>query len=74
MLLTGCSQRTATDTESSAPVASSYTAASPSSSRIGGPAAGNDASLSGSSIVGAGSFPRSFLMPGTNTSIRIGGE
>ena len=31
------------------------------------------ASLNGSSVVGAGSFPRSILVPGTDTSIRIGG-
>ena len=31
------------------------------------------ASLNGSSVVGAGSFPRSLLLPGTDTSIRIGG-
>jgi hypothetical protein len=31
------------------------------------------ASLSGSSVVGAGSFPQSILIPGTDTSIRIGG-
>jgi hypothetical protein len=43
----------------------------PSSSRqIGGPAA----SLSAPSVLGAGSFPRSFLIPGTDTSIRIGGS
>ena len=24
-------------------------------------------------VVGAGSFPRSFLIPGTDTSIRLGG-
>ena len=32
-----------------------------------------NASLSGPSIVGAGSFPRSILIPGTDSSIRIGG-
>ena len=26
------------------------------------------------SVAGAGSFPRSFLIPGTDTSIRIGGS
>ena len=31
------------------------------------------ASVNGSSVVGAGSFPRSILIPGTDTSIRLGG-
>jgi hypothetical protein len=56
--LTGCS--VATDTPTSAPVS--------------GPAASGSPSLSAPSVVGAGSFPRSFLIPGTDTSIRIGGS
>jgi hypothetical protein len=45
-----------------------------SSAQIGGPAASGSPSLSASSVAGAGSFPRSFLIPGTDTSIRIGGS
>ena len=33
---------------------------------------GSSSSLGAASVVGAGSFPRSFLIPGTDTSIRIG--
>lgn len=65
-LLTGCAQ-------SAAPVTSSYGAASISAPQIGNPAAGSSASFSAAGIVGAGSFPRSFLIPGTDTSIRLGG-
>jgi hypothetical protein len=32
-----------------------------------------DGNASGSGVARAGSFPRSFLIPGTETSIRIGG-
>jgi hypothetical protein len=56
--LTGCS--VATDTPTSAPV--------------GGPAASDSPSLGAARVVGAGSFPRSFLIPGTDTSIRVGGS
>jgi len=69
--LTGCA--VATGSPASAPIAGSYGAASISWPRIGGSAAGDRASVSGPSIVGAGSFPRSFLIPGTDISIRIGG-
>jgi hypothetical protein len=69
--LTGCALVTGSRT--SAPITSSYRAASISLPRIGGSAAGDRASVSGPSVVGAGSFPRSFLIPGTDTSIRIGG-
>ena len=69
--LTGCA--VATGSRSSEPITSSYRAASISLPRIGGSAAGDRASVSGSGVVGAGSFPRSFLIPGTDTSIRIGG-
>jgi len=41
--------------------------------QLGVPATGDDTSLSGAGAVGAGSFPRSFLIPGTDTSIRVGG-
>jgi hypothetical protein len=40
------------------------------SPQVGGPAASGD---TGPNFTGAGSFPRSFLIPGTDTSIRIGG-
>jgi len=33
----------------------------------------NDSSESGQAAPGGGSFPGSFLVPGTNTSIKIGG-
>ena len=41
--------------------------------QLGAPATGDNTSLSVPGAVGAGSFPRSFLIPGTNTSIRVGG-
>ena len=69
--LTGCA--VATGSRTSAPIASSDSAAFISLPRIGGSAAGDHASSSGPSVVGAGSFPRSFQIPGTDTSIRIGG-
>ena len=69
--LTGCA--VATGSRTSAPITSSEGAALTNFPRIGGSAAGDHASLSGPSVVGAGSFPRSFLIPGTATSIRIGG-
>jgi hypothetical protein len=70
--LTGCS--VAADTTTFAPVTGAYSAGPASSAQIGGPAASGSPSLSASSVVGAGSFPRSFLIPGTDTSIRIGGS
>jgi hypothetical protein len=66
-LLMGCAQQRA------APVTSPYGAASISAPQIGNPAVGSSASFSAAAIVGAGSFPRSFLIPGTDTSIRLGG-
>src|SRR5262245_24902297 len=45
-----------------------------SSPQIRNPAANGSARLSAPSVVGAGSFPRSLLIPGTNTSIRIDGS
>ena len=69
-LLLGCAQPVETDSRTSAPVAGPDSAVSTS---IGRPAASDDTILSGSSVIGAGSFPRSFLIPGTNTSMRIGG-
>ena len=69
--LTGCA--TATGSRNSASITNSEGAASISLPRIGGSATDDRASITGSSAVGAGSFPRSFLIPGTDTSIRIGG-
>jgi hypothetical protein len=69
--LTGCG--VATGPRTSAPIIGSYNAASISAPRIGGSPVLDRASVSGSSVVGAGSFPRSFLIPGTDSSIRIGG-
>jgi hypothetical protein len=70
-VLTGCS--VTTDAPTSARVTGAHSAGPASSAQIGGPAASGSPSLSASSVVGAGSFPRSFLIPGTDTSIRIGG-
>lgn len=69
--LTGCA--VASGSRISAPITSAYSAASKGLSRIGGPAAGDHASVSGPSVVGAGSFPRSVLVLRTETSIRIDG-
>jgi hypothetical protein len=71
-VLIGCS--VATDTPTSAPVTGSHSAGSANSAQIGGPAASGSPSLGAASVVGAGSFPRSFLIPGTDTSIGIGGS
>jgi hypothetical protein len=71
-VLTGCS--VATDTPTFAPVTGSHRAGPASSAQIGGPVASGSPSLSAPSVVGAGSFPRSFLIPGTDTSIRVGGS
>jgi hypothetical protein len=71
LALTGCG--VVTGSRTLAPSTSSYVAPSISLPRIGGSAAGDRASVGGSNVVGAGSFPRSFLIPGTDTSIRIGG-
>jgi len=72
-LLTGCTQPVPTRSRISPPVTGFDGAGSTISPQIGGPAASGNGSLSGSSVVGAGSFPRSFLIPGSDTSIRIGG-
>jgi hypothetical protein len=72
-LLLGCAQPVKTGSGSSAPVAAPDSAALTGSPQIGPPAAGDATSVSGSGVVGEGSFPRSFLIPGTNTSVRIGG-
>jgi hypothetical protein len=72
-LLTGCTRPEAPGSQIAPPVTGSDGAALTISPRIGGPNASGSTSLSGSGVVGAGSFPRSFLIPGTDTSIRIGG-
>ena len=70
--LTGCA--VAAGSRTSAPITSSYSAPFISLPRNGGGStAGDHSSISGPGVVGAGSFPRSFLIPGTDTSIRIGG-
>jgi hypothetical protein len=71
-LLIGCA-RPVMKGSLSAPVAGPDSGTSTILPQIGLPAAGDETSPSGSSIVGAGSFPRSFLILGTDTSIRIGG-
>jgi hypothetical protein len=70
--LTGCG--IATGSQNSAPVTTPYDAGSTSSPQITSPAASGNTNLSGPRVIGAGSFPRSFLIPGTDTSIRIGGS
>jgi hypothetical protein len=67
-VLTACS--VATGPPTSVPVTGPYSAGP--TPQIGGPVANATASLSAPSVVGGGSFPRSFLIPGTDTSIRIG--
>jgi len=62
------------DAPTSAPVTGSHNAGPTSTLQIRGPAVSGTASLSDRSVAGAGSFPRSFLIPGTDTSIRIGGS
>jgi len=59
---------------SSAAVTGSSSTEPASSPQIGASATSNNASFSAGSAVGAGSFPRSFLIPRTDTSIRIGGS
>ena len=71
-VLTGCS--VATDTPNSAPVTGSNRTGPTNSAQIGGPVASSSPSLDAASVVGAGSFPRSFLTPRTDTSIRVGGS
>ena len=68
LLLSGCTMTTGE--QDSAPGVSSDGARSSASPTIGNPAASGGASRNDA---GAGSFPRSFLIPGTDTSIRIGG-
>jgi hypothetical protein len=69
-ILTACTQPGGTG---AAPVTGSHDATSTNSPQMGGPAASSGASLGGPNAVGAGTFPRSFLIPGTDSSIRIGG-
>jgi hypothetical protein len=71
--LTGCTRPVVTGSRTSTPVTGSYRPVLTGSPEIGGPAYSGNASLSRPSVVGAGSFPRSFLIPGTDSSIRIGG-
>ena len=70
-LLAACSEPAATRWQTVAPVGSSHGAAAASLPPPGSP--GVNANFSGPDVVGAGSFPRSFLIPGSDTSIRIGG-
>src|SRR5262249_9459377 len=67
LALTGCA--VAIGVPSSVPVIRSSNT-TPASS----PLASDNGSLGAWSAAGAGSFPRSFLIPGTDTSIRIGGS
>jgi hypothetical protein len=72
LALTGCA--VARGAPLSAPVAGSSGTGPTSSPQTGFPATSGTATFSTGSVVGAGSFPRSFLIPGTDTSIRIGGS
>jgi hypothetical protein len=72
LALTGCSQLVAPGSQ--APVIDSHTATSISSPQTDGQVPVSGASLSSRDVVRAGGFPRSFLTPGTETSIRIGGS
>jgi hypothetical protein len=63
-VLTGCTVAAHT------PTSTAHSGEPSSSPQIGGAVA----SASAPSIVDGGSFPRSFLIPGTDTSIRIGGS
>src|SRR5215468_2974990 len=72
-VLIGCTGPVTTDTGVPGAAVGSGTAASISFHQIGHPAVSDEPSLSGSNVVRAGSFPRSLLIPGTNTSLRIGG-
>ena len=71
-LLTGCTQP-GPPGPTSEPV-TGFDGGSTISHQIGAPAPSSNTSRTGSSVVGAGSFPRSFLIPGTDTSISIGGQ
>jgi hypothetical protein len=62
-LLTGCSEPVATGSRTST-----------SASQIDGQTSGGDTAPNSPGVVRAGSFPRSFQIPGTETSIRIGGS
>jgi hypothetical protein len=74
MLTLGCSGLVETGSQIPTPATSSYTPTS--SPEISDPAnnAGNNASayVNNTGVVRAGSFPRSFQIPGTDTLIRIG--
>jgi len=72
LALAGCA--VATGALPITPVAGAPSDGPSSSPQTGGPVADGNATLSARSVVGAGSFPRSFLIPGTDTSIRIGGD
>jgi hypothetical protein len=71
-LLTGCSEPVATGSRT--PVTSSEGAISTSARQIDGQALGGNTAPNSRGVVRAGSFPRSFQIPGTETSIRIGGS
>ena len=51
----------------------SQAAGAPSSAQVAQAAPGFDTSVAGQAAPGGGSFPGSFLVPGTNTSLKIGG-
>jgi len=72
LALAGCALATAS--QPSAPTTRPGGVASTSAPpRIGAPEAADKSSLGGFDVIRAGSYPRSFLTPGTDTSIRIGG-
>jgi hypothetical protein len=71
LTLTGCAAAIGPDAAS--PTLGPAGAAANAPPRIGASDAGGSARRGDFGVVGAGSFPRSFLIPGTDTSIRLGG-
>jgi hypothetical protein len=71
-LMIGCSGLVETGSQIPTPVTGSYITPT-SSPAIGAPTDNAGANVNSTGVVRGGSFPRSFLIPGTDTSIRIGG-
>ena len=71
-LMMGCSGLVESGLRTSTPATSSYTTPT-NSPDISAPPSNGSASVNSAGVVRAGTFPRSFLIPGTDTSIRIGG-
>ena len=71
-LMMGCSGLVETGSRTTAPSDQLHTTPT-SSPDIGAPTNNGGAYVNSTGVVRAGSFPRAFLIPGTDTSIRIGG-